>query len=216
MTSNEIKKSIVIAVPKGRILDELLPLLEKWQIRLNDDFFQKDTRKLIFSTNQKYINIVKCRSFDVATFVSYGVADIGICGLDVIKEFSYGNIYDVCNLNIGKCRLSIAGKGDVQKIENLSNIRVATKYPNLTRQYFYKRGIQAEIIKLNGAIEIAANLNLSNYIVDLVGTGKTLKANSLTELEQIFEVSSKIIINKSSLIAHNKLINQFLMNVGIN
>lgn len=215
MSNAEIKENIVIAVPKGRILTELLPLLEKWQIKIEDDFLNKDSRKLIFSTNNKYIKIIRCRSFDVATFVSYGVADIGICGSDVIAEFSYKNLYNICNLEIGKCRLSIAGKESKLNIKPTSNIKVATKYPNLTKEYFNNKGIQIEIIKLNGAIEIAANLNLCNYIVDLVSTGKTLKANNLFEIENIATISSRIVINKSNLIANNKLINQFLTNLGL-
>jgi len=212
MTSGNSKNSIIIAVPKGRILKELLPLMGLWKVTMEDEFFNENTRKLIFSTNQEYIKIIKCRSFDVATFVSYGVADIGVCGLDVIKEFSYNNIYNLLDLNIGKCRLSIAGSKKIDYAKQ--NITVATKYPNLTKNYFSNRGIQTETIKLNGAIEIAANLNLCDYIVDLVSTGNTLKANNLLELESIFNVSSQMIINKSSMVIHNDFINKFIENIN--
>ena len=212
MTSGNSKNSIIIAVPKGRILKELLPLMGLWKVTMEDEFFNENTRKLIFSTNQEYIKIIKCRSFDVATFVSYGVADIGVCGLDVIKEFSYNNIYNLLDLNIGKCRLSIAGSKKIDYAKQ--NITVATKYPNLTKNYFSNRGIQTETIKLNGAIEIAANLNLCDYIVDLVSTGNTLKANNLLELESIFNVSSPMIVNKSIMVIHNDFINKFIENIN--
>ena len=205
---NNSNDNIILALPKGRILEEIIPFLHKWQIEIEPSFFAQDSRKLIFSTNIKELKIIRCRSFDVATLVSYGAADIAICGLDVIEEFSYQNIYNILDLNIGKCRLSIAGS----KSGNFDNkLTIATKYVNLTKKHFDNLAIQAEIIKLNGAIEVAANLNICDYIVDLVSTGNTLKENNLKEIEVLLPVTSRVIVNKSSIITHNELINKFLI-----
>ena len=207
---NQNNNAIILAIPKGRIMQDILPLLQKWQIEIEADFFSDDSRKLIFDSNLEYIKIIKCRSFDVASFVSYGVADIAICGLDVLKEFSYNNIYNFLDLNIGKCRLSVAAALNKTDYKKAANIRVATKYPNLTKKYFNDIGIQTDIIKLNGAIEIAANLGLCDVIVDLVSTGATLKANDLVETDKIIDISSRMIINQASMTIKNKLINQIL------
>jgi ATP phosphoribosyltransferase len=208
---SEITDNIILALPKGRILQEIIPFLKKWNIKIEQSFFDDKTRQLIFSTNFSELKVIKCRSFDIATFVSYQAADIAICGLDVIEEFSYQNIYNILDLGIGKCRLSMAGRKDF----NLSNLThnklvVATKYVNLATKYFHNHAIQTEIIKLNGAIEVAANLNICDYIVDLVSTGNTLKANNLEEIEILLPITSRVIVNKSSLVTRNELINKFL------
>ena len=191
-------KKIIMAVPKGRILNELNPLLKKTGIIPEDDFFSKDSRKLMFETNLNFLKLIRVRSFDVATFVAIGAAQIGIAGDDVLNEFNYDEIYKVLDLEIGKCRLSIAKKNI--STSNVSNneghILVATKYKNIVTNHLAKKGIRAECIKLNGAIELAPKLGICTTIVDLVSTGKTIKENNLKETEVLLKITSKLIINK--------------------
>ena len=154
-----------------------------------------------FSSSDPEIDFIKVRSFDVCTFVAFGAAQIGIAGEDVIQEFNYSEVYAPLNLNIGHCRLSVAALTSLLEKENpetWSNIRIATKYPNISREYFGKKGVQVETIKLNGSMELAPSLKMCRRIVDLVSTGKTLKENGLTEVEQIMKVQSKLIVNRSS------------------
>ena len=187
-----------MAVPKGRILDELNPILKRIGILPEKDFFCHDSRKLMFETNLTFLNIIRVRSFDVATFVAIGAAQIGIAGDDVLNEFNYEEIYKVLDLKIGKCRLSIAKKKN--SISDFSDkeghILVATKYKNMVTNYFAKKGIRAECIKLNGAIELAPKLGICSTIVDLVSTGKTIKENNLEETDVLLKITSKLIINK--------------------
>ena len=187
-----------MAVPKGRILKELNPLLKDIGIEPEEDFFNKDSRKLMFNTNISFLNIIRVRSFDVATFVAIGAAQIGIAGDDVLNEFNYEEIYNILDLKIGKCRLSIARtKSTMSKeSEKQGHILVATKYKNTVTNYFAKKGIRAECIKLNGAIELAPKLGICSTIVDLVSTGKTIKENNLEETEVLLKITSKLIINK--------------------
>ena len=191
-------KKIIMAVPKGRILDELNPILKRIGILPEKDFYSHDSRKLMFETNLKFLNIIRVRSFDVATFVALGAAQIGIAGDDVLNEFNYEEIYKVLDLKIGKCRLSIAKKKN--SISDFSDkeghILVATKYKNMVTNYFAKKGIRAECIKLNGAIELAPKLGICSAIVDLVSTGKTIKENNLKETDILLKITSKLIINK--------------------
>ena len=191
-------KKIIMAVPKGRILDELNPILKRIGILPEKDFYSHDSRKLMFETNLKFLNIIRVRSFDVATFVALGAAQIGIAGDDVLNEFNYEEIYKVLDLKIGKCRLSIAKKKN--SISDFSDkeghILVATKYKNTVTNYFAKKGIRAECIKLNGAIELAPKLGICSAIVDLVSTGKTIKENNLKETDILLRITSKLIINK--------------------
>lgn len=191
-------KKIIMAVPKGRILDELNPILKRIGILPEKDFYSHDSRKLMFETNFKFLNIIRVRSFDVATFVALGAAQIGIAGDDVLNEFNYEEIYKVLDLKIGKCRLSIAKKKN--SISDFSDkeghILVATKYKNTVTNYFAKKGIRAECIKLNGAIELAPKLGICSTIVDLVSTGKTIKENNLKETDILLRITSKLIINK--------------------
>ena len=187
-----------MAVPKGRILDELNPILKRIGILPERDFYSHDSRKLMFETNLKFLNIIRVRSFDVATFVALGAAQIGIAGDDVLNEFNYEEIYKVLDLKIGKCTLSIAKKKN--SISDFSDkeghILVATKYKNTVTNYFAKKGIRAECIKLNGAIELAPKLGICSTIVDLVSTGKTIKENNLKETDILLRITSKLIINK--------------------
>ncbi len=204
-------KKIILAVPKGRILEELEPLLKKIKIIPEPDFFDEKSRKLTFSTNFSNLEIVKIRSFDVASFVKFGGADIGICGKDVIEEFSSSEFYSILDLKIGKCRLALAKEIHCNKnLLTLNNIRVATKYTKIAQEYFAKNGIQAEVIKLNGAIEIAPKLKLCDFIIDLVSSGKTLQENNMVEVEKILEVSSYLIANRTSLKTKNIELNQFI------
>jgi ATP phosphoribosyltransferase len=194
-------EKLILAAPKGRILRELKPLLARTGIKPDPAFFLEESRGLRFTTNDKNLDIIRVRAFDVPTFVAYGGAHIGIAGSDVLDEFNYPEIYTPLNLNIGHCRLSVAMPESDAKNDNAahqSHIRIATKYPNLTRRHYAARGIQAECIKLNGAMEIAPALGLATRIVDLVSTGKTLKANGLKETETILEVESYLITNRAA------------------
>ena len=192
---------LVIAVPKGRILDEAMPLIKAVGITPEADFSDDGSRKLHFATNHPHISIIRVRSFDVATFVAFGAAQLGIAGNDVLMEFNYDEIYAPLDLDIGHCRLSLAQPKDMEAVDVdvLSHIRVATKYPHITSQFFEKHGVQAECIKLNGAMEIAPALGLSPRIVDLVSTGGTLKANGLKEVHTLTEVTSRLIVNRAAL-----------------
>ena len=187
-----------MAVPKGRILKELNPILKDIGIEPEEDYFNEDSRKLMFNTNLSFLDIIRVRSFDVATFVAIGAAQIGIAGDDVLNEFNYEEIYNILDLKIGKCRLSIAKTNNTisKESEKQGHILVATKYKNTVTNYFAKKGIRAECIKLNGAIELAPKLGICSTIVDLVSTGKTIKENNLEETEVLLKITSKLIINK--------------------
>lgn len=194
------EQKFIFAVPKGRIWEQLAPILETCGITPEDDFTNPKSRKLQFETNLPNLDIIRVRAFDVATFVAYGGADLGVVGSDVIEEFGYDELYEPVDIGIGQCRLSVAvPKDDVGAADNASHIRVATKYPNLTEKHYAKSGIQVECIKLNGAMEIAPALGLAGRIVDLVETGSTLKANNLVETDEIIQISSKLIVNRTAL-----------------
>ncbi len=191
---------LIIAVPKGRILEELEPVLKRAGIVPEKKFFDENDRGLQFATSDKNISLIRVRSFDVATFVAFGAAQFGVAGSDVLAEFDYDDIYTPLDLNIGHCRLSLAAPDgdDGHDLAQASHVRVATKYPNMTSRYFAERGIQAECIKLSGAIELVPRLGLARYIVDLVSSGQTLKANSLKENSVIAKVSSRLIVNRAA------------------
>ncbi len=192
----------ILAVPKGRILDELMPILRACGIEPEAAFTDPKSRALRFKTNHQALDIIRVRAFDVATFVAHGGADLGVVGSDALEEFDYDDLYAPVDLNIGHCRLSVAMPADEAAREDptqWSHIRIATKYPGLTARHFARRGVQTECIKLNGAMEIAPALGLARRIVDLVSTGSTLKANGLAEVETIMEVSSKLIVNRAAL-----------------
>jgi ATP phosphoribosyltransferase len=193
---------LILALPKGRILGEVLPLLKRAGIEPEPEFSDPSTRKLRFDTNDPGIEIIRVRAFDVATFVAFGAAHFGVAGSDVIMEFDYPELYAPLDLDIGKCRLSVAAPQSVVAVDNparWSHVRVATKYPNLTHKHFARRGVQAECIKLNGAMELAPTLGLCRWIVDLVSTGGTLKANGLVEIETIMDISSRLVVNRAAL-----------------
>lgn len=193
--------SLVMAVPKGRILAELDPLLQRAGIEPEPAFSDPTCRQLRFRTNRADIELVRVRSFDVATFVAFGAAQLGVAGNDVLLEFDYPELYAPVDLGIGACRLSVAEpKGLVEQDDpsRWSHIRVATKYPRITQRHFAARGVQAECITLSGAMELAPSLGLCRRIVDLVSTGSTLAANDLIEVEQIAPVTARLIVNRAA------------------
>lgn len=193
--------SLVLALPKGRILEEVRPVLERAGIRPEPDFADEKSRKLHFATNVAGLSIVCVRSFDVATFVAFGAAQMGVAGSDVLMEFDYPENYAPLDLGIGRCRLMVAEPADMVGSDDparWSHISVATKYPEATRRHFAARGVQAECIKLNGSMELAPALGLSRRIVDLVDTGRTLRANGLVEVEHIADVSSRLVVNRAA------------------
>ena len=193
---------LVMALPKGRILEEALPLLRRAGIAPEPDFAREDSRQLRFSTDLRGLSLVRVRSFDVATFVAFDAAQLGIVGSDVLMEFDYPELYAPVDLGIGRCRLSVAEPEALAGADDpgrWSHIRIATKYPELTRKHFARRGVQAECIRLSGAVELAPSLGLSQRIVDLVASGATLRANGLAEVEIIAEVSARLIVNRAAL-----------------
>ena len=199
MLSNE---ALVLALPKGRILREVMPLVRDAGIEPEPAFDDPNSRLLKFATNFPELSIIRVRSFDVATFVAFGAAHFGVAGNDVLMEFDYPEIYAPIDLGIGRCRLSVAepkamaGGDDPSR---WSHIRIATKYPGITKRHFAGRGVQAECIKLNGAMELAPNLGLCRRIGDLVSTGQTLKDNGLVEIETITDVTSRFVVNRAAL-----------------
>jgi ATP phosphoribosyltransferase len=195
-------EAIVLALPKGRIQRELVPLLRRVGIEPEPAFADENARQLRFATNRPELEIIRVRSFDVATFVAFGAAQLGVAGNDVLLEFDYPELYAPVDLGIGRCRLAVAaprGFSERDDPARWSHIRVATKYPEVTRRHFAARGVQAECIKLNGAMELAPGLGLCRRIVDLVSTGATLAANDLAEIEQIAEVTSRLVVNRAAL-----------------
>ena len=199
MPSND---KLVLALSNGRILKEVMPLLRRAGIVPEAEFDDPESRLLRFRTNDPRLDIVRARAFDVATLVAFGAAHLGVAGNDVIVEFDYSELYAPLDLGIGKCRLSVAEPADLAGRDDprkWSHVRVATKYPNVARKYFARRGVQAECIKMNGAIELAPALGLARRIVDLVSSGATLKANGLVEVEHIADVTSKLIVNRAAL-----------------
>ena len=209
MSANRAE-NIIMAVPKGRILDELVPLMKKAKIIPEKAFFDKKDRRLLFSSNISWLKIIRVRSFDVATFVAFGGADIGIAGLDVLKEFNYPELYMPINLKIGACHLSIAEPKKYNKDDNIQ-LKIATKYPNITNNYFAGKGINVNCIKMNGAMEIAPKLEMADKIVDLVSSGKTLLANDLVEIENILNVTSHLVINRTAFKTRSKNIRDIMV-----
>ena len=193
-------RPITFAIPKGRILEEALPLLAKAGIEPEAEFHDKKSRALRFATNRPDVSIIRVRAFDVATFVAHGAAQIGIVGSDVIEEFDYSDLYAPVDLDIGHCHLAVAKLADdAREVDGESHVRVATKYPKITRKHFERHGIQAECVKLNGAMELAPSLGLARRIVDLVSTGTTLRENGLVETSRILDISARLIVNRAAL-----------------
>ena len=207
----------IIALPKGRILDAVLPILSKIGIEPEETFFDNKDRKLRFNTNISHIDIIRVRSFDVVTFLAYGAAQMAFVGSDVLTEFNHTEVYSPFDLNIGHCRMVVAAQKETVENEDprtWSHVRVATKYPNITHNYFEARGVHAECIKLNGAMELAPSMGLCKRIVDLVETGSTLTANGLVEVEEICEVSTRLAVNRSYLKTNSQIIQPWINKVG--
>ena len=209
--NNDVK--LVLALPKGRILKQVLPVLARAGLEPEAAFFDSDDRRLSFVTNHDNIDIIRVRSFDVATFLAYGAAHIAIAGSDVLMEFDHPEIYAPVDLGIGACRMVVASEAHLAETEDprsWSHVRVATKYPKVTARHFARRGVQAECIKLNGAMELAPSMGLCRRIVDLVETGSTLIANGLVEVEEITTITSRFDVNRAAWKQHPVLINGWI------
>ncbi|MEQ8428599.1 MAG: ATP phosphoribosyltransferase [Gammaproteobacteria bacterium] len=190
-----MKDNITIAVSKGRIFDEAMPLLASIDIKPKDD--PDKSRKLVLETNHANIRLLVIRATDVPTYVERGAAELGIAGKDVLLEYNGDGLYEPLDLGIARCRMMLAGMKNAAPV--VDRPRVATKYTNITRNYFAPLGQQVEIIKLYGSMELGPVLGLSDWIVDLVDTGNTLKANGLVTLEHIADISSRLIVNKAAM-----------------
>jgi ATP phosphoribosyltransferase len=209
----DVTTPLILALPKGRILSECGALLARAGITPAPDYADEDSRRLRFPTDDPLLDVVRVRPFDVATFVAFGAAHIGICGADVLMEFDYPEIYAPLDLGIGKCRVSVAepeATAGTDDPSRWSQVRVASKYPNIARRHYASRGIHAEVVHLNGAMELAPGLGVCRVIVDLVQTGSTLKANGLVETEIIADVTSRLIVNRSALKTHPEAIGAWI------
>ncbi|HAZ61981.1 MAG TPA: ATP phosphoribosyltransferase [Gammaproteobacteria bacterium] len=186
---------LTIALSKGRILEQTLPLLAALGIRPDEDL--ATSRRLILGTSDPEIQFVVIRAADVPTYVEYGAADVGIAGKDVLMEYQGTGLYEPLDLGIARCRLVVAGRPG--GLPQMQHPRVATKYPLITREFYARRNLQPELIKLYGSMELAPLVGLADRIVDLVDTGNTLRANGLVEYETIAEVSAWLVVNKASM-----------------
>ena len=197
---------LTLAISKGRIFNEALPVLRQVGIRPLQD--PDATRRLVLDTNVSGVRIIIIRAADVPTYVEYGAADLGIVGKDVLLEYNGNGVYEPLDLQIARCQMVLAGPKRVKPEYN--RLRIATKYVNTTRDYFAKQGRQVEIIRLYGSMELAPVLGLADRIVDLMDTGKTLKANGLVPLETIATISSRVIVNKAAMKMKHVLIQPLL------
>ena len=198
------KTNLIIALTKGRILEETLPLFERAGIVPSESL--KKSRKLLFETNIKNVQFMLLRGSDVATYVEFGSADMGVVGKDLILEHGSDGFYEPLDLGIAQCRLMTAVRSDRKILSG--RITVATKYINIAKEYFAEQGKQIELIKLNGALELAPALGLADAIVDIVDTGKTLKANGLEPQNLIADISSRVIVNKASMKIKHKIVSE--------
>ena len=191
---------ITLALSKGRIFDDTLPLLEAAGIRVLDD--PEKSRKLILDTNKPEVRVVLVRASDVPTYVEYGGADLGITGKDTLLEHGGLGLYQPLDLQIAKCRISVAVRADfdyARAVRQGSRLKVATKYVAIAREFFAAKGVHVDLIKLYGSMELAPLTGLADAIVDLVSTGNTLKANHLIEVERIMDISSRLVVNQAAL-----------------
>ena len=200
--------TLTIALSKGRILEDSLPLLAKMGLEPAGDI----DRLLRVPTTDRNVSFLIIRPTDVPTYVEYGAADVGIVGKDILMEHGSDSMYEPLDLNIAVCRLSVAAKKDARLPNGQRRLRVATKYPEITRRHFAAKGEQVEIIKLYGSMELAPLVGLSDVIVDLVATGNTLRANGLVEIETVCQVSSRLVVNKAAMKMKNAAIQQLLEN----
>ena len=202
---------ITLALSKGRIFEETLPLLAAAGIQVTED--PEKSRKLILPTTRDDVRVVLVRATDVPTYVEYGGADIGVAGKDVLIEHGGDNLYQPLDLNIAKCRMSVAVRADFDyaaAVKQGSRIRVATKYTTIARQHFADKGVHVDLIKLYGSMELAPLIGVADAIVDLVSTGNTLKANHLVEVEHIMQISSRLVVNQAALKLKREPIRQMI------
>ena len=203
--------TLTIALTKGRILKETLPLFEGAGIVPLDDI--ATSRKLIFPTTHESVKFVLLRGSDVPTYVRHGAADMGVVGKDILMEFGDEGLYEILDLEIARCRLMTAGIDGAQE-KTGAKIRVATKFVNVAREHYSLRGLQPNIIKLYGAMELAPIMRLADEIVDIVDTGNTLKANGMVPREHIADISSRLIVNKASMRTRNPIISTLLASIS--
>lgn len=195
-----MNQQLTLALSKGRIFEETLPLLRAAGITVTED--PETSRKLILPTNDPNVRVIIVRASDVPTYVQYGAADFGVAGKDVLLEHGGEGLYQPIDLNIARCRMSVAvpaGFDYTSAVRQGARLRVATKYVETARQHFAAKGVHVDLIKLYGSMELAPLVGLSDAIVDLVSTGSTLRANHLLEVEQIMEISSRLIVNQAAL-----------------
>ena len=198
--------SLILALPKGRVYEDFIPMLEKTQFAIKDDV--KKSRKMLLDTKHPSVKVLIIRGLDVPTYITSGAAHIGIVGKDILMEKEEEEFVELADLGLGKCRLSLAGYEDV--LTGSARLKIATKYPKSSTKFMNSIGIQPEIIYLNGAQEIAPVLGLSDAIIDLVDTGKTLTANGLTEIKTISDISTRLIANKASIKTKSTIINEIM------
>ena len=198
--------SFILALPKGRVFEDFIPILQKTQFALKDD--PKKSRKMLLNTEHKNVKVLVIRGWDVPTYITSGAAHLGVVGKDILLEKEEEEFVELLDLNLGKCRLSLAGSDEI--LTGSSRLRIATKYPKSSIKFMNSIGVQAEIIYLNGAQEIAPVLGLSDAIIDLVDTGKTLKENGLDEIKVIADISTRLIANKASIKTRSTLINEII------
>jgi ATP phosphoribosyltransferase len=208
--------SLIIALSKGRIFKETVPLLAEAGIQPLDD--PETSRKLILDTNQDNVKLLIVRATDVPTYVQYGAADLGVAGKDVLMEHGGDGLYEPLDLRIAVCRLMVAGRVEEKDkppaTGSGARLRIATKFVNSTRRYYAEKGEQVEVIKLYGSMELAPLVGLADRIVDLVDTGNTLKANGLTPLEHMADISSRLIVNKASMKMKHQVVREFIDNMA--
>ncbi len=203
---NSASESVIIALTRGRILEETLPLLREAGIEPLEDM--KRSRKLVFATSREQVNLLVMRGSDVPVYVENGAADMGVAGKDMLLEYGGEGLYEPLDLGIARCRLMTAAPR--QAPETGARLRVATKFTNIAKRWFAEKGRQVELIKLNGALEVAPAMGLADAIVDIVDTGNTLRANGLEPRETIAEISSRVIVNKASMKIKSRLIRAIL------
>jgi ATP phosphoribosyltransferase len=202
----DMNEKLTIALTKGRILKETLPLLARAGIEPSEDI--DSSRRLVFATNDPEVQLVIIRGTDVPTYVRHGAADMGVVGKDILMEHGADGLYEPLDLGIARCRLMTAGPVGWQS--DGARIRVATKFVNIARKYFAQRGIQADLIKLYGAMELAPMMDLADLIVDIVDTGNTLRANGMEPLDEIAAVSSRVVVNKAAMRSRHTVIKRIL------
>jgi ATP phosphoribosyltransferase len=206
---------IRIALSKGRILEESLPLLARAGITATED--PATSRKLVLDTSDPGVQLVVIRAADVPTYVQFGATELGFTGKDVLREYDSDDLYELLDLRIANCRLSVAEPAALARTDDprqWTRLRVATKYPAITRRHFAAKGIQTDIIKLYGSMELAPLVGLSDRIVDLVSSGQTLKANGLVEVERIMDVSAWLVANRAAMKINNARIKELVARLG--